>query len=259
MGTSQTGTASAPKKKSVKKVTLISECGINHNGSFSMAVDQIQRSAKAGADVAKFQLYDPYTILKGVDPDIVDYASRCQFSKEQLRELAAHCKANAIEFMCSPFHPWAVDFLEGLKVRRYKVASRTVPDLETLKAINGTQKPVFMSTGMSKPDDVKKALDTLRDCDVTLLYCVARYPTAPADFNFAKLFRLHKDHARPVGFSSHCPSIWPAVKAVALGAVVVEQHTTISRELEGCDQSSSLTYEELAELASAIRSLEKVG
>jgi len=248
---------SNPKDK--KSVFLISECGINANGSTREAEDQILRSKEAGADAVKFQVYDTDQLF---DKSFKYYedSKRGMFSQYQHNHLAKVCKNLGIEWFASPFHDWAVDLCEELGVKRYKVASISVKNRPLLEKIASTKKPVILSCGSSLPNQVEDAIDIIgKDNIQALLYCITKYPTPKEDFRFWEMFRLAKDHEVPVGLSSHCPEIWPAVKAVALGATVIEQHTTVSRDLPGCDQPASLTYEEFAELVKITRKLEKVG
>ena len=126
------------------------------------------------------------------------------------------------------------------------------------KAIAQTKKPVIMSCGMGNHGEIQDALNVLSSNEVTLLYCVCSYPTNKRDLNFTEMFKLWLRFRKPVGFSSHCPEIYPAIKAAGLGASVIEHHFTMSRKLPGCDQSSSLEPNEFRKMCDIIRELDKV-
>ena len=224
-------------------------------GSALTARQMISEAKKAGATSVKFQKYDPIKLLGKDSPYLGDAR---QLSWEELRELKQYADGLDIEWFCSVFAPEDVQKVEDIGVRRHKVASRAVNDLELLGEINKTRKPVFMSTGLSKPDEVRKALDALRDCSVTLLYCVAKYPTPIDGFDFWQMFRLANDFKLPVGLSSHCNEIWPSVKAVSLGAVAVEQHVTINKQWVNCDTTSSLDFTQLRQLVDITKNLERL-
>jgi len=111
-----------------------------------------------------------------------------------------------------------------------------------------------MSCGMGREEDLDKAVDIFNKSgsDLTLLYCISKYPTKEEEIDFRGMQILKKRYGFPVGFSSHCPNIDKSMEAVKLGASVVEHHVTTDRNLEGCDQSSSLEFPELQYLVKEI-------
>lgn len=237
-----------------RKVFIISECGINANGYNSIAKEQIRQSKFAGADAVKFQVYNPIELL-GKDSPYLQDAVRGMFSHGRYAQLREYAYKRGIIWFASPFSVEAVDFLDGLNVEIFKVASRSVSDLKLLKSIAEKGKPVIMSVGMSNYEEIDNALKVLSGLNVTLLYCVCKYPSNKEDFDLNEIIRLKERFKLPVGFSSHCPDISVALEAVKLGATVIEQHTTVSRNLPGCDQSSSITYPELRTLVEETRKL----
>lgn len=212
---------------------LIAELGLNHNGSFNTAVSMINAAAQAGADIAKFQLYDPAKLL-GVDSPYFSYASSCQFTKAQLETLALHCDRAGIEFLVSVFDINDISWAETL-CKRMKVASRMNLDEKFIARCAASGKEVIVSL----PYGTKGG-------DKTYMYCVTNYPTALEDISL-------KEIAKADGVSSHCPSIVPLLAAYDLGCKVVEAHVTFSRLLPGCDQSSSLNFKELETLCKQIK------
>lgn len=240
-----------------RKVFVIAELGINHGGDMMRAIEMILKSKTAGADMAKFQTYDPHKILGNSSPFLRE-ASDAQFSLEEHKYLKEVCERNGIEWGISLFHGEDVEWAERVGLKRYKIASRAALDPHLLREINRTEKPVILSTGLlTTGAEIDKTLTALRDCDVSLLYCRCEYPTKPEHVDLGEMNRLGR-HVRKVGISSHCPSPIPTMAAVARGALFTENHVTFSRERPGCDMASSLTFDEFGEMVKAIRIMERM-
>ena len=240
-----------------KHTLLIAELGINMGGNVKVAEDMIIRAQKAGADVVKFQKYDPIRLLGKDSPYLAD-ASMGQFTKPQYEWFKDFSNRSGIEFAVTIFHAEDVDWANTLNMPFFKIASRSVKDTDLLREIAKTGKPVIMSVGMSDDKEIRNATNILQHSKLTLLYCVCKYPTEVQDIKLSDIFRLYVKYKRPVGFSSHCPNIYPAIKAAAIGASVIEQHCTISRDLPGCDMPASLTFEEFEDLTRVVRGLDAV-
>jgi sialic acid synthase SpsE len=191
--------------------------------------------------------------LHGVNSPVYKDAKRGEFSYDHFRVLAEYCP---IDWFASAFDDMAVDLLEDIGVKRHKIASRSLTDWGLVNKIAKTKKPVFLSTGNHDTGAIKKALDILKDNEVTLLYCVPNYPTKIQDLNFNRMTKLGELFKIPIGFSDHSTGIWASIEAVRLGATVIERHFTVSRNLEGCDQICSLEYPEMKMLVKSIRQLE---
>jgi len=236
------------------KTFVIAECGINANGNLEIAKQQIDLAAACGCDAVKFQIYDTDRLYDG-DTTAKTYKEhkRGWFSHKNFRVLADY---SPIEFFAAPFDEDAVKLLEDIGVRRYKVASRSVTDHKLLECIAKTKKPVIFSTGRSDTNTVRASLDILKDNDITLMYCVPDYPTKVKDLNFGRMTKMAEMFKVPYGFSDHTTGIWASIEAVRLGAVAIEKHFTVSRNLEGCDQIVSVEPQEMKLLVKSIRQLE---
>jgi len=234
------------------KTFIIAECGINHTGSIEIAKQQIDCAVAAGVDAVKFQVYDAAK-LHGITSPVYKDAKRGEFSYEHYKVLADYCP---IDWFASAFDDAAVDLLESIGVRHHKIASRSLTDWALVNKIALTKKPVILSTGNHDTGAIKKALDILKNNDVTLLYCVSNYPTKIQDLNFGRMTKLGELFKLPMGFSDHTTGIFASIEAVRLGAVMIEKHFTVSRNLEGCDQPCSLEPLEMKLLVKSIRQLE---
>jgi N,N'-diacetyllegionaminate synthase len=232
---------------------VIAEIGINHNGSLDLAHELIRRARIAGANIAKFQFYDPYTIFgpEGSHPDAgaLAQALTVQFGFEQAQQLRRWCDEEDIEFMASVFDLERFEWTRELGVARHKIASRAVENGELCRRILDTGEEVFVSLGFWGEDTVPFDVPNAR-----YLYCVPKYPTEYRDVHLPRSF------AESVyeGFSDHTIGIEAALVAIGRGACVIEKHFTLNKGLPGPDHVCSATPDELAALCSYARLMEKL-
>ncbi|HLD82411.1 MAG TPA: N-acetylneuraminate synthase family protein [Candidatus Omnitrophota bacterium] len=232
---------------------IIAEIGINHNGSLGLAHELIRQAKISGADIAKFQFYDPDKIFgpKGSYPDKKNYefALSVQFNFTQAKTLKEYCDEEGIEFMASVFDLERFDWMEKLKARRYKIASRAVENTELCRKILRTKKEAFISLGFWKARAVP-----YKDKNARYLYCVPKYPCDYQDL------RLPKDFSKGIyqGFSDHSIGIEASLMAAARGARIIEKHFTLNKGLAGPDHICSMTPDELCILSEYTRLMEKI-
>jgi len=244
-------------------VFIIAEAGMNHDGSLGNAIRTAEVAAECGADAVKFQLHDApaETTRDAPSPPYFQHESRWEyfertaFTDEQWRVLKEACEQAGIEFLCTPFSVAALERLEALGVARYKIGSGEVTNLELVRAAAATGKPVLLSSGMSSWAELDRAVEAAGD-SATLLQCTSSYPTPPERVGLNLLAELRERYGRPVGLSDHTLGPYAAYAAVALGAVVVEKHFTLSRELYGPDAALALEPDELEDLVEGIREIE---
>lgn len=246
---------------------VIAEIGNNHNGDFDRAVALVDASVAAGADCAKFQmrkLDEVYraSSLSGKDDDLaveytLDLLRRFELTTEQQRRLAAYCTSKGIQYLCTPWDASSVAVLEGFGVKAYKVASADLTNLPLLAKLAATKKTLIVSTGMSTTAEIKAAAQFLdeRKAPFVLLHCQSTYPAALHNIHLRFMETLREIHPL-VGYSGHERGIAVSIGAVALGAVVIERHITLDREMEGPDHAASLEPEEFKALVSGIREVE---
>jgi sialic acid synthase SpsE/sugar phosphate isomerase/epimerase len=246
---------------------VVAEIGNNHNGDFDRAIALVDASVAAGADCAKFQmrkLDEVYraSSLSGKDDDLaveytLDLLRRFELTTEQQRKLAAYCASKGIQYLCTPWDAASVAVLESFGVKAYKVASADLTNLPLLAKLAATKKPLIVSTGMSTTAEIKAAAEFLdeRSAPYVLLHCQSTYPAALHNIHLRFMETLREIHPL-VGYSGHERGIAVSIGAVALGAVVIERHITLDREMEGPDHAASLEPEEFKELVSGIREVE---
>lgn len=250
------------------RVFIIAEIGNNHNGSLDRALQMIDLAADMGADCAKFQMrhldevYRQRTLRKdGEDLGteyVLDLLRRFELSVEYHRRLADHCAQKGILYLCTPWDAVSVDILEGFGVPAYKVASADLTNLPLLAKLADTGKPLILSTGMSRPEEVSTTVEFLKrhHSDFVLLHCNSTYPAPLHDINLKWMHHLRQVHPL-VGYSGHERGVNVSMAAVALGACVIERHFTLDRTMEGPDHAASLTPAEFRRMIEGIREIEE--
>lgn len=246
---------------------VIAEIGNNHNGDFDRAIALVDAAVAAGADCAKFQmrkLDEVYraSSLSGKDDDLaveytLDLLRRFELPTAQQKAIAEYCAAKGIQYLCTPWDAKSVAILEGFGVQAYKVASADLTNLPLLARLAATGKTLIVSTGMSTTDEIKVAAKFLddRNANYVLLHCQSTYPAALHNIHLRFMETLREIHP-VVGYSGHERGIAVSIAAVALGAVVIERHITLDREMEGPDHAASLEPEEFKALVAGIREVE---
>ena len=254
----------------MRKVFVIAEIGNTHEGSVRLAKRFIRTVADCGADAAKFQthIFDAESLPDAPSPSYFkdesrkDYFERTAFGLEQYEQLKKYAeKECGIEFISSPFSLEAVDLLEKVGVRKYKIPSGEITNIPLLEKIARTRKPVLLSSGMSNWQELDEAVETLKtngSKDITVLQCSSAYPCPPEKVGFNILPQLKDRYGLAVGFSDHTLGISASIGAVVLGAEVIERHFTLSREMYGSDAKHSLEPEEFRQLIKEIREVGRI-
>lgn len=251
-----------------KRSFVIAEIGNNHNGDFDRAIEMIDRAAEMGADCAKFQMrhldqvYRQRTLKRSGDDlsteYVLDLLNRFELSVDQHMQLATYCGQKGILYLCTPWDVRSVEILEEIGVPAYKVASADLTNLPLLELLAKTGKPLILSTGMSRRDEVVQTSDflTRRGAPFVLLHCNSTYPAPFHDIQLKWMDELRKVHDL-IGYSGHERGTAVTIAAVALGACVVERHFTLDRTMEGPDHAASLEFAEFAQLIQGIREVEQ--
>lgn len=251
---------------------IIAEAGVNHNGDMNLAKQMIDVAAEAGVDAVKFQTFKAdQLILKNIEKapyqkvttnnkeSQYDMLKRLEVTKEQTKELMDYCKAKNIIFLSTPFEKASLDELEELDVPAFKVAATDITNVQFLRQVAEKGKPIILSAGMCYLEEVYKALEAiyLINKDVILLQCTANYPIQDEEA-YINVIRTFKDTFDIlVGYSDHSQGVGASPYAVATGAKVIEKHFTLNKNMEGPDHKASVTPEELRQLVSDIRRVEK--
>lgn len=248
---------------------LISEIGINHQGSVELAKELVDLSVASGADVVKFQLRDMDALYRqgsGVSggEDLgpqytLDLLAKYNLTAEQLFEVFDHCRRVGVEVMCTPWDPPSVDRLAEYGIPALKLASADLTNHALIRHAVGKAMPLVLSTGMSTEAEIEETVALLRGlgANYALLHCQSTYPAPFKDVNLRYLERLAQIGGCPVGYSGHERGFHVSLGAVALGAKIIEKHFTTDRGLEGNDHKVSLLPGEFREMVTRIRELEE--
>jgi pseudaminic acid synthase len=245
---------------------VIAEMSGNHNGSLDRALAIVEMAAKAGARALKLQTYTADTMTIDLsereffisDPNSLWNGTSLYKLYEQAhtpwdwhKPIFDRCRELGMIGFSSAFDATAVDFLEGLNVPCYKVASFENIDLPLVRKVAATGKPMIISTGLASVAELAETVQAARKAgakDLILLKCTSAYPASPENSNLNTIPHLRELFGCHVGLSDHTMGIGAAVASAALGAVAIEKHVTLRRADGGVDSAFSLEPEELAAL-----------
>jgi len=260
----------------MKKVFIIAEAGVNHNGSLRTALRMIDVAKKAGADAVKFQTFIPELVMSANAPKApyqkrttgaatsqIDMVRTLRLSFPAHHALRAHCRKRKITFLSTPFDLVSLAFLASLRLAVIKIPSGEITNLPLLKAAGRLRKRIILSTGMATIAEINAACAVLVGAGtprrlITALQCTTAYPAPPEEANLRAMVTIRDRCRVAVGYSDHTLGTEAAVAAVALGATVIEKHFTLDKRMNGPDHAASAEPEELAALIRAVRTTEKM-
>src|SRR5262245_59909716 len=245
---------------------VIAEMSGNHNRSLERALEIVEAAAAAGAHGLKIQTYtadtmtldlsereffisDPGSLWKGTS--LYKLYQEAHTPWEWHKPIFERARALGVIPFSTPFDATAVDFLEGLDVPCYKIASFENTDIPLIRKVASTGKPIIISTGMATLEELNETVQAARGggCrDIVLLKCTSTYPATPENSNVLTIPDLRDRYGCEVGLSDHTMGLGASVAAVAYGATVIEKHFTLRRADGGVDSSFSLEPEELRAL-----------
>ena len=259
----------------MKKVIIIAEAGVNHNGDFDRAKQLVLAAKEACADYVKFQTGAPERVVSqfaemadyqknniGTSESQLEMVRKIALKDNDFAPLKSYCDEIGIKFMSTPFDLVSIDVLRPLKMDFWKIPSGEITNFPYLRKIAQLGEPVIMSTGMSEMNEIEKAIEVLcsngltKD-QITLLHCNTEYPTPMQDVNLRAMEQMRERFGVRVGYSDHTQGIEVPIAAVALGAEVIEKHFTLDRTLPGPDHKASLEPSELKAMVDAIRNIEQ--
>lgn len=254
-------------------VLIIAEAGVNHNGSIELAYQLVDKAKEVGADIVKFQTAKSENVISrfapkadyqkkttGADGNQLDMVKKLVLPYDDFSKIKEYCNKIGIEFLSTPFDLESIDFLKELECRFWKIPSGEITNYPYLIKIAQTGMPIIMSTGMASLGEIRETVGLLREngCgELFLLQCTTEYPAPLEDVNLRAMDTLRREFGCEVGYSDHTPGIEIPVAAVAMGAVIIEKHLTLDRDMEGPDHKASLEPDEFAHMVTAIRNVEK--
>lgn len=260
----------------MKKVIIIAEAGVNHNGNIDLAKKLIDVAVDASVDYVKFQTFKAETIVSptakkaayqakniGDDNDSqFQMLKNLELSHENHLELMDYCNQKGIKFFSTAFDVDGVHYLDSLGLDIFKIPSGEMTNFPYLRTVAQKNKPIILSTGMGTLVEIEAALAVLLQFgakreDITILHCNTEYPTPMQDVNLKAMLTIGEAFGVKIGYSDHTLGIEVPTAAVALGATIIEKHFTLDRNLPGPDHIASLEPKELKAMVQAIRNIEK--
>ncbi len=241
---------------------IIAEAGVNHNGDVATALEMVEQAHRAGADCVKFQAFSAeelttpdapkaeYQKQDAAEENQYDMLKKLELNADELGKIKEKCTQVGIDFLATPFSVEWVKKLLDLGVNSFKIGSGNLNDLDLLTAIGNTHLPVILSTGMAETTEAVQATNRLRKSgasNIAILHCVSMYPTPLEQANLNVIRKLAKTTGCLSGFSDHTQEVITGALAAAAGAVILEKHFTLDKNMTGPDHRASLEPGELAE------------
>lgn len=254
-----------------KKVFIIAEAGINHNGKMRLAKKLVDISKKAGADAVKFQTFKAENVISKYAKKLryqknkhtdnqsqLEMLKSYELSEKNFIDLKKYCRKKKIIFMSTPKDIRSAKFLHKIKMSIFKVGSGEANNYELIKTINKFKKKTIISTGMCTFEEVKKIekIFTKNKKNLSILHCTSLYPCPANECNLLSIKFMKKNLKSKIGFSDHTEGIDASLAAVAIGAEVIEKHITLKKEMKGPDHKASLNKSEFQTMVKRIRCLE---
>lgn len=255
------------------RVFIVAELSANHNGSKQLAIDSIKAIKECGADAVKFQTYTADTITLKCDKDdfkikgtiwenkyLYDLYKEAYTPWEWHEELFDVARKEGLICFSTPFDFTSVDFLESIGNPIYKIASFEITDIPLIEYAASKGKPMILSTGIAKEEDIELALETCYKAgnrDITLLKCTSSYPAPIEDSNLIMIKDMSEKYKVKTGLSDHTMGFIAPVAATCLGATIIEKHFILDRKAGGPDASFSMEKDEFAEMVKLVRLAEK--
>lgn len=263
------------EKITKSKTLIIAELSANHGQSKDLAIETIRAAKKAGADAIKLQTYRPDTITINCDNEyfqinhgtlwdgktLYELYNEAYTPWEWHEELFRVAKNEGLVCFSSPFDKSAVDLLEKLSCPIYKIASPEITDIPLIEYVASKGKPIILSTGISRLEDIELAVNTIRAAgnnQIAILKCTSEYPASPEDANLLTIKNIAETFNVVSGLSDHTLGIEAPIVATALGAKIIEKHFILNKSVGGPDAEFSLDYDEFKKMVEAIRKAEKL-
>jgi len=260
----------------MRRVIIIAEAGVNHNGSLENAFKLIDAAVDAGVDYVKFQTFKSEALVsKGAkkaeyqiqntsnaSDSQLDMLKKLELSHDDHETLLNYCKEKDIQFFSTAFDLESLQYLKNIGLQLVKIPSGEITNLPYLRKAAQLFSKVIISTGMATLEEIKDAVQVFLNEGITrenisILHCNTEYPTPFSDVNLKAMLHIQKEFETEIGYSDHTLGIEVPIAAVALGAKLIEKHFTLDKTMEGPDHAASLEPDELKNMVKAIRNVEQ--
>lgn len=246
---------------------IIAEIGSNHNRDINIAKKMIDEATFSGVDAVKFQTFKAEKLYSKKTPKFskdeiepFDLLKSIEMPHKWHKDLFTYAKKKGLHFLSSPFDLEAVDELDKIGIPAFKIASFEIVDHELLKYTAKKGKPMILSTGLANIGEIEEAINVIRsegNDEIVLLHCASMYPSPVEIMNLKAIQTMACTFQIPIGLSDHSLGIHVSLAAVAMGAKVIEKHFTLDRTMPGPDHNFAIQPDELNQLVSDIRDIER--
>lgn len=246
---------------------VIAEIASNHDQDFAVATALIDAAADAGVDAVKVQTFRAashfsrrapgFSYLDNAPP--FELIKSLEIDRSWHAPLKRHCESRNLVFLSSPCDVEAIDELHALGTPAFKVASFDLTDLELIRHMARTGRPIILSTGLADWMDIQRAVDACRregNERIVLLQCTALYPAPASLANLRAIATMRRAFGVLTGYSDHTEGDHVSLAAVASGAVIVEKHFTLDRNAPGPDHPFAIEPRELTLMMQRLRDVE---
>jgi N-acetylneuraminate synthase len=250
---------------------IIAEAGVNHNGKLSLAKKLVDIAVLAGVDAVKFQTFKSEEVTTknakipkyqeknlGKSETQLEMIKKFELPYEKFIEIKKYCDNQGLIFLSTPHSDDAIDFLDPL-IPAYKIGSGDLTNLPFLEKTAKKNKPIILGTGMSTLKEVKIAINTIKirgNNQIIALHCTTNYPCPLDEVNLNAMITMQEKLDCLIGYSDHTLGIMIPIMATTLGAVVIEKHFTLDRNLPGPDHKISLEPNDLKKMVIEIRNVQ---
>lgn len=238
---------------------IIAEAGINHNGKIKEALKLVDAAKKTGVSAIKFQTYITEKRTKK-NSLIFDILKKCELKYSDFKIIKDYCDEKKILFFSTPFDIEAIDFLESIKVKLYKISSFDIQNLELLQRVVKTKKPCIFSTGMSSLNSIINTYNLFerKKIETGILHCISSYPNLEENSFLSNISVLKQKFNSTIGLSDHTNDIKTSLYSYILGAQIIEKHFKISESHKCVDSAVSITPSQMVKLIYQINNYNKI-
>lgn len=218
------------------RVLVVAEIGNNHEGEVEVAKELVRKAAECGVDAVKFQTFQTRYFISPADGERYDRLRGFELSYSEFEELHRLAKSLGLLFFSTPLDLESARFLADL-VDAFKVASADNNFYPLLETVCDTGRPLILSSGFADLGLIGRSVRFIRDRwklrgieeEMAVLHCVGAYPVPPDEVGLTAIPLMREALGCPVGYSDHTLGIQACLAAVALGAVIIEKHFTLSK------------------------------
>ena len=243
-----------------RKVLVVAEIGINHEGSLDKCLELILKAKKSGADAIKIQTMDP-DLNYCKDSKSFSVFNQSELTIQETQEIFKFCNQKNINIFTTFGDLKTMEWILKLKPFALKISSGLLNHLPLVEKLLQSSLPVIFSTGMANRNDLllmKNLMRKYKKKNISALHCISMYPTKRKYINLDSISYLKKFFKIPIGYSDHTKSVIAPTSAVLCGAVIIEKHFTLNTKRKGFDHSISFDEKRFSMMVKKIRRYEQL-